>query len=135
MDRGRPQARSQHGPAGSRRQTPHGALMANALTIIDNFNAMTPRQVSDAEAMIVAQILQEFSQYVVWRAVFGGHWEETAELIEPNSRNTFFYQSYNTPGVKKTQQQIDAYGALALHRFVAIANSLITPRNMFWHGL
>lgn len=109
--------------------------MANALSIIDNFNSMAPRQVSDAEVMIVAQILQEFAQYVVWRAVFGGHWEETAELIEPNSRNTFFYQSYNTPGVKKTQQQIDAYGALALHRFVAIANSLITPRNMRWHGL
>jgi len=109
--------------------------MPNALSIIDNFDVTAPRQVSDAEHKIVSQILQEFAQYVVWRAVFGGHWEETAELIEPNSRNTFFYQNYNTPGVKKTQQQVDAYGALALHRFVAIANSLVTPRNMRWHGL
>jgi len=62
-------------------------------------------------------------------------WEECAELLLPTHRNTFFYQSWNTPGAKKTQQQVDATGALALHRFCAIADSLVTPRNMQWHGL
>lgn len=93
------------------------------------------RTISDAEAALVRDILQEFSQYQIWRNVFAGQWEEAAQLILPTSRNTFFYGSYNWPGQKKTDRQIDATGALALHRFCAIADSLVTPRNMFWHGL
>jgi len=83
----------------------------------------------------VAGTLREFSQFQTARTTLAGHCEEVAELILPTSRNTFFYQNYNTPGAKKTQQQVDATGALALHRFCAIADSLVTPRNMHWHGL
>lgn len=93
------------------------------------------REISEAEEKIVAAIIREFGQYQTRRSVFQGQWEEVAELILPNSRNTFFFGSANTPGAKKTQQQVDATGALALHRFCAIADSLVTPRNMQWHGL
>jgi hypothetical protein len=93
------------------------------------------RRISDREAAKVTAIIREFSQFVAARSTLAGHCEEVAELILPTSRNTFFYQNYNTPGAKKTQQQVDATGALALHRFCAIADSLVTPRNMFWHGL
>jgi hypothetical protein len=93
------------------------------------------RDVSDEERAIVDGILREFSQYQTRRSTFAQQWEETAQLILPTHRNTFYYQSYNTPGTKKTQQQVDATGALALHRFCAIADSLVTPRNMQWHGL
>jgi hypothetical protein len=98
-------------------------------------NVGVPRIVSDEEQRIVADILQEFSQFTTWRNVFAGQWEETAALLLPTSRNTFFYGNFNWPGQKKTDQQIDGTGALALHRFCAIADSLVTPRNMFWHGL
>jgi hypothetical protein len=91
--------------------------------------------ISDREATIVTDILRDFAQKQTWRNTTAQHWEEVAELILPTSRNTFFYQSYNWPGQKKTQQQVDATGALALHRFCAIAESLVTPRNMKWHGL
>jgi len=94
-----------------------------------------PRTVGDAEMEIVRDVLQEFSQYVSWRSMFAGQWEEAAQLILPTSRNTFFYQSYNVQGQKKTQQQVDASGMLALHRFAAICDSLLTPRNMKWHQL
>lgn len=93
------------------------------------------RDISDAEQQIVTGILREFSQYQTRRATFAQQWEEVAQLILPTSRNTFYYQNFNTPGAKKTQQQVDATGALALHRFCAIADSLVTPRNMHWHGL
>jgi hypothetical protein len=93
------------------------------------------RMISDYEAQIVASILREFGQFQSARSTLAGHCEEVAELILPTSRNTFFYMNYNTPGQKKTQQQVDSTGALALHRFCAIADSLVTPRNMFWHGL
>src|SRR5262245_7288997 len=94
-----------------------------------------PRVISDAEREIVRDIFQEFSQYVAWRSVFAGQWEEAAQLILPTSRNTFFYQNYSWPGQKKTQQQVDASGMLALHRFAAICDSLLTPRNQTWHTL
>jgi hypothetical protein len=95
----------------------------------------TPRIIGDREQQLVSDILREFSQYQTWRNTTAMHCEEVAELILPTSRNTFFYGNYNWPGQKKTQQQIDATGALALHRFCAIAESLVTPRNMMWHGL
>lgn len=93
------------------------------------------RVISDREAMIVDGIMREFSQYQTRRSMFAQQWEEVAQLILPTSRNTFYYQNYNSPGQKHTQQQVDATGALALHRFCAIADSLVTPRNMQWHGL
>lgn len=93
------------------------------------------RVISDREALIVAGIKREFSQKIAERSTLAGHCEEVAQLILPTSRNTFYYQDYNTPGAKKTQQQVDATGALALHRFCAIADSMVTPRNMHWHAL
>jgi hypothetical protein len=93
------------------------------------------RTISDREQRLFYETMREFGQYQTRRSLFAGQWEEVAQLILPTSRNTFFYQNYNAPGQKKTQQQVDATGALALHRFCAIADSMVTPRNMFWHGL
>jgi head-to-tail connecting protein len=110
--------------------------MAGELTTYnETSNVAAMRTISDREARIVTELIREFSQYTVWRNTTGLHCEEIAELILPTSRNTFFYGNFNWPGQKKTQQQIDATGALALHRFCAIADSLVTPRNQQWHGL
>jgi hypothetical protein len=108
-----------------------------SLTITDRFlNAIgIPRVISDAERSLVVDKLQAFSQKMNERSIFANQWEEVAQLILPTSRNTFYYMNYNTPGQKKTDQQIDGSGALALHRFCAIADSLVTPVNMKWHAL
>lgn len=90
---------------------------------------------SQREQDIVASAMQEFSELQTWRSTFAMMWEETAELIAPNYRNTFYFGNSNWPGEKKTQRQIDASGMLALWRFGAILDSLLTPRNMQWHGL
>jgi Bacteriophage head to tail connecting protein len=84
---------------------------------------------------ILHESLHEFSELQTWRAVFGQHWEEVAELVDPPSRNTFFYGTFNWPGLKKTDRQVDATAMMALDRFCAILDSLLTPRNMMWHGL
>jgi hypothetical protein len=94
-----------------------------------------PRQISNAEMETVTDILQEFSQMTIWRNQFAIQWEEVSQLIHPISRNTFFYGNYTWPGQKKTHQQIDATGMMALHRFAAICDSMLTPRNMEWHQL
>ncbi len=84
---------------------------------------------------IVDESLKEFAALQRKRYVFDQHWEEVAELVLPVYRNTFSYGSQNTPGEKKTERQVDSTAALALTRFAAILDSLLTPRNMFWHAL
>lgn len=94
-----------------------------------------PRIQTQRELDIVNDVMQEFSQLQLMRNTFAGHWEEVAELIYPEYRNTFFYGNFNWPGQKKTDRQVDASGMMALHRFAAICDSLLTPRNMQWHQL
>jgi hypothetical protein len=97
-----------------------------------SYDIGTPRSMTDREAAIVFESLQEFSQLQLYRDTFGAHWEEVAELILPTHRNTFYYGNYRWPGMKLTDRQIDSTGALALNRFAAICDSLLTPRNMMW---
>ena len=94
-----------------------------------------PRIIPQHEQDIVQDALAEFSELQLYRSNFASQWEEVAELILPSQRNTFFYQNSNMPGSKKTDRQIDATGMMALNRFAAICDSLLTPRNSFWHGL
>ena len=98
--------------------------------ILSTARDMTPREQDS-----VQDTLQEFAQLLLFRNGFASPWEETAELIWPEYRNTFYYGNFNWPGMKKTDRQIDSTGALALSRFGAICDSLLTPRNMLWHQL
>ena len=93
------------------------------------------REQTDEQRSYVLRVKEVFSQLQVVRNTFASHWEEVAELILPNSRNTFMYGSFNWQGQKKTDRQVDATGMMALQRFSAICDSLLTPRNMFWHSL
>ncbi len=104
------------------------------MDLSEKFDAAT-RIMTQREQDTVAQVMREFSEMTTWRNVYAGQLEETACLIWPEHRNTFFYGSYNWPGAKKTQVQVDASGMLALHRFAAIADSLLTPANSQWHGI
>lgn len=76
-----------------------------------------------------------FNKMAFKRNTFASHWEEVAQLLLPSYRNTFYYGAQTTPGSKKTQQQVDSTGQIALGRFAAICDSLLTPRNLTWHGL
>ena len=94
-----------------------------------------PLIMSGREQDIVNDTLQEFAQLQTWRNTFASHWEEVAELIWPTQRNTFMFGNFNWPGEKKTDKQIDATGMLALERFGAILDSLLTPFGQQWHQL
>lgn len=93
------------------------------------------RMISSEEESTVGEIMRDFTERTIWRNTFAAQWEEAALLIWPEHRNTFFYGSWNWPGQKKAYQQVDASGMLALHRFAAIADSLLTPANSMWHSL
>jgi len=92
-------------------------------------------RMSDREERIVAETLRDFNAMTTWRNVFALQWEEVARLIWPEQSNTFMYGTFNFPGMKKTQYQVDATGQSALHKFAAICDSLLTPRNSMWHQL
>src|SRR5579859_6190077 len=89
----------------------------------------------EREQKIVDMVFALFEQLNMWRVNFASQWEECAELIWPQHRNTFYRWNVNFPGMKKTDKQVDATGMLALSRFGAICDSLLTPRNMMWHML
>lgn len=94
-----------------------------------------PQYQSEREERIVTETLRDFATMTTWRNVFALQWEEISRLIWPEQSNTFMYGSFNFPGMKRTQYQVDATGQSALHKFAAICDSLLTPRNSMWHQL
>ena len=91
--------------------------------------------ISEAEREKVQRTLHDYETMQTGRSTFNAHYEDVASLILPSYRNTFFSGSTNYPGQKKTDLQVDATGMVALSRFAAICDSLLTPRNLTWHGL
>jgi hypothetical protein len=104
------------------------------MEVASKYAATMPREIPEWEAEIVRDDLRLFSELQTYRNVHAGVWEESAALVDPKSRNTFFFGSYNWPGTKRTEQQVDSTGALALQQFCAIADSLVTPKNQKYQG-
>lgn len=62
-------------------------------------------------------------------------WEQVARRILPQYTNTF-HQQYGyleNQGQQKTDEMVDATGMLALPKFAAAMESMLTPRNSTWH--
>jgi hypothetical protein len=87
------------------------------------------------DEMIGYEICRDGEQMITERSTFSNHCEEVARMVLPTYKNTFFPGSYNVMGQKNTQEQIDSTAMLALSRFAAILDSLLTPRNAQWHTL
>src|SRR3974390_1639058 len=83
----------------------------------------------------VDDVYKVYAQCAIYRPTFAMQWEEVAQLIMPNMRNTFFRESYNFPGLKKTDRQIDASGMVKLIKFAAICDAMLTPFSQNWHEL
>jgi hypothetical protein len=109
--------------------------MATANELKEMTDVAVSMMQGDREQRIVSESMRDFRECQLWRNTTAGQWEEIAEILDPNSRNTFFFGNVNYPGQKKTERQIDSNGMLALEKFKAICDSLLTPRNMFWHAL
>lgn len=87
------------------------------------------------EQKIIDDSIREFSQLHTYRSNRGTQWEESAALIWPQMRNTFFWGSYNFPGLKQTQLQVDSTAMLANAKFAAICDSMMTPFSTQWAEL
>lgn len=68
------------------------------------------------------------------RGNWESHWNEIAQRFYPNAAD-YFTSGDRTSGAKRQQEIYDSTGAVALNRFAAILDSLLTPRNQTWHRL
>jgi hypothetical protein len=68
------------------------------------------------------------------RSVWEAHWQEIAERVWPD-RALFISKVPRTEGEKRTEKMFDATAALALTRFAAAMESMLTPRTAKWHRL
>lgn len=87
------------------------------------------------ENSLANSIIQDFAVLKRERAQFEGHWEEIARRIIPNHSFLFTNRGNMNKGNKRTQDLFDSTAMLALNKFGAILDSLLTPRNQTWHRL
>ncbi len=66
------------------------------------------------------------------RGTWEQHWEEIAERILPRQIGLV---GERTPGEKRTQKVFDSKPMVALERFAAVNDSMLTPRQVKWHNL
>lgn len=85
---------------------------------------------------LAARIIMEYGKLMAMRGTTESHWEEIAQRVVPTHTGMFFgKQTPIVPGQKRTQFLFDSTAAVALTRFGAILDSMLTPRNQKWHKL
>lgn len=80
----------------------------------------------------VEQILQRYQSVKGSRSNWESHWEEIAERVLPRQMG---FLGARTDGEKKTQKIFDSKPMIALERFSAVMDSMLTPRQQKWHNL
>lgn len=83
------------------------------------------------------EICREYERLSGDRGNWESHWLEIAQRVIPSHKNLFEQKggSLSSAGDKRTEFIYDSTASLALNRFGAILDSLLTPRNQTWHRL
>ena len=83
---------------------------------------------------LAEEIVRKYARASGDRGIWESHWEDIAERILPEYSGSFTSKT-KTPGQKNTEQMVDSTAAVALMRFAAHMESMLTPRNSTWHHL
>ena len=67
------------------------------------------------------------------RSTFEDHWQDIADVFRPQAFP--FKGEQPRPGEKRTSKMYDAAPPLALERFAAVLEALLSPRNQVWSKL
>jgi hypothetical protein len=82
------------------------------------------------------EIVKRIAQLAANRSVWEEHWTEIADRVLPRAAGSFLAFGLGaTPGEKRTEKVYDSSATLALDRFAAAMESMLTPRNSKWHRL
>jgi hypothetical protein len=85
---------------------------------------------------LVDQVLREFEVAASNRGTWESHWEEITKYILPSYSGSFTGGGENqTPGAKRAQSLYDSTATIALPRFAAVLESMLTPRGTKWHRI
>lgn len=79
-----------------------------------------------------AELIRDHDVMVGDRANWDNYWREIAERVLPREN---WFNTDTTQGEKKTEKVFDATAILALERFAAAMESMLTPRTQKWHKL
>lgn len=82
---------------------------------------------------LASELIQKEATLRAERATFEQHWAEVAPLVFP--KQDIFFQKHTTPGEKRSRERFDDTAALALDHGAAAIESIVTPRNVMWHGI
>lgn len=94
------------------------------------------RKQSIEEQELCGEIILQFQNLFGLRGDWNSHWTEIAQRILP--MDSYIFQNLSQlaqQGDKRNQMLFDSTGLLALQRFGAILDSLLTPAGQFWHKL
>lgn len=79
---------------------------------------------------VAQNVIERLGKAKAARLNWDSYWQETSEYVMPSFSNTFFEGGYTTsPGSKKDHKRVDGTGEIALGRFSAAMESMLTPRN------
>ena len=77
-------------------------------------------------------VVNELSKLQAKRSNWDSTWEEVADFVLPRQSN---FNTKRTPGENRNDRIYDSTGPLALERFAAALESMLTPRAQKWHRL
>lgn len=81
---------------------------------------------------LVGLLMKRFRELEDQRAHWDSHWEQLAMVIWPDADD---FRNKRQPGEERAKEVFDATAALALEKFAAAMESLLTPRAQKWHRL
>lgn len=82
------------------------------------------------------EVIRLYNAAASGRGNWESTWEEIAMRILPQYSNTFTNRDPTlNNGQQRTENMVDATGALALPKFAAAMESMLTPRGQTWHTL
>lgn len=97
--------------------------------------ATVPKPEEDRYREIVMKTILELTTLATTRTWLNLLCEEVAARIAPAWCGHFVFGGDPIPYQKHTELQVDATGMMALSRFMAICDSLLTPKNQTWHQI
>lgn len=81
------------------------------------------------------EVIQDLARAKSGRTNWESYWEEVVQRVLPPMSQTFNNDLIVTPGQKKDQNRFDGTAEIALYRFAAAMESMLTPRSSRWHGM
>ena len=84
---------------------------------------------------LAEQIVHDAEKARNGRGTWESQWEDIARRILPAYAGIFTARGFRSAGEARTEDMVDATGAIALTRFAATMESMLTPRASIWHNL